>query len=519
MKLRVCAIIVVCSLAALNVLSPATRAIAFDHTSQSASQATSRKAGEVVIEQVSLTTPETGTVDFELGTLYAPENRADPESRIIGVGFARFRALQPASAPPMFFLPGGPGSSLLTGLKQGDRQLARRLKDIARFRSVADVVFVDQRGFSERGDILRFKYRTPEEPLDQPASLARFTKNFTDMARAAVTEFAGKGIDLRGYTVKECADDVNDLRRALSYEKITLVGTSFGSQWSFAVMRRHPEMVARALLSGVEPLDYGYDMPSHVFAAVQRMWWEAEKDPRLKPYLPEGGMMTVAREILRRLDRAPVRVAARSRGQMRTVVLGKEDFQRGFPRGTNGPAQMLSVYYERYDEWARSAFFGRQSREVETSLIGVLIDTSLGVTPRREYLLRTDAGTEFLGQWNFNSYLATADLWPSPDAGDEFRTEVVSDIPVIFAQGDWDTSTPVENTLNIAPYFPNGRVLIAVHGGHGVIGPIGEHLPEVMDKLLEFLRTGSAANLPARVTLPVPRFAVPNFPPPGSKTR
>jgi pimeloyl-ACP methyl ester carboxylesterase len=479
------------------------------------------KAGEVFIEPATLTTPETGAVHFELGTLYVPENRADPKSRIIGVGFARFRALQPTGAPPTFHLPGGPGGSYLTVLQQDNKQLARLLERIALFRRIGDVVFVDQRGYSERGDRLTFKYRRPEEPLDQPTRLARSTSAFVDLARAAVAEFAGKGIDLRGYTVKELADDVNDLRRALGYDRITLVGTSFGSQWSFAVMRRHPNIVMRALLSGVEPLDCGYDMPSHVFAAVQRMWWEAEKDPRLQPYLPPGGLAAAAREVLRRLERAPANVKVKDdkTGETVTVVLGREDLQRGFPRGTDGPAFILSLYYEQYDQWARSVIAGRRSREAELSLIGALIDTSLGVTPRREHLLRTDAGIEFLGQWNFDSYLATAEIWPTADVGDEFRTEVVSRIPVVFAQGDWDTSTPVENVLNVAPYFPNGRVVIATHGGHGVIGPIAEHLPEVMATLLEFLQAGSTANLPARVTLPAPKFTVPDFPPPAAKAR
>jgi pimeloyl-ACP methyl ester carboxylesterase len=482
------------------------------------SQSVSRKAGEVVIEESSFTMPATGTVPFEIGTLYVPENRADPKSRIIGVGFARFRALEPTAAPPTFHLPGGPGSSLLTGLRENQS----RLNQVSLYRRVGDVVFVDQRGFSERGDILKFKYRTKDQPLDQPGSLERSSAVFAEVARAAAADFAARGIDLRGYTVKECADDVNDLRKALGYEKITLVGTSFGSQWSFAVMRRHPEIVARALLSGVEPLDYGYDMPSHVFAAVQRMWWEAEKDPRIKPYLPPGGLRAAAREVLRRLDSAPVKVQVKVKdpntGQMPTVTLGREDFQRdALTRGIAGPAFLLSIYHERYDLWALSVLAQRRGREAEGPVIGALIDTSLGVTPRREYLLRTDPATEFLGQWNFNSYLATADIWPSPDVGDEFRTEIVSPIPVVFAQGDWDTSTPVENTLNIAPYFPNGRVLIAVHGGHGVLEPISRHLPDVMNVLLEFLRTGSTANVPARVMLPAPKFGVPDFPVPASR--
>lgn len=507
MKLQAYAILSICSLAV------ATQSVGLQVKPDVPG---TRKAGEVVIEPVSLTTPETGEVKFELGTLYVPENRADPNSRIIGVGFARFRALQPSGAPPTFHLPGGPGDSYLRGLKQDNRQLARWIKHINLYRRVGDMVMVDQRGNSERGEVLKLKYRTAEQPLDQPTSLARATAAFVEGSRAAVAEYEKKGIDLRGYTVKECADDVNDLRRALGYDRITLVGTSFGSQWSFAVMRRHPEIVARALLSGVEPLDYGYDMPSHVFAAVQRMWWEAEKDPRLKPYLPPGGLMTAAREVLRRLDRGPVQVKL---SDTLAVTVGREDFQRDFPRGTNGPAFLLSLYYERYVAWALPMTTGRRSREAETVLIGPLIDTSLGVTPKREHLLRTDAGTEFLGQWNFDSYLTTADIWPTVDVGDDFRNEVVSRIPVVFAQGDWDTSTPVENTLNVAPYFLNGRVLIAEHGGHGVLEPIAEHLPEVMTVLLEFLQTGNTAGVPVRVTLPVPKFAAPDFPPPASKPK
>ena len=99
-----------------------------------------------------------------------------------------------------------------------------------------------------------------------------------------------------------------------------------------AVTRRHPEIVARALLMGVEPLDFGYDMPSHRAAAVQRMWWEAEKDPQLKSYLPTGGLMAAAKEVLRRLEKAPVQVKVKNEktGKTITISLGKEDFQRSF---------------------------------------------------------------------------------------------------------------------------------------------------------------------------------------------
>ena len=225
--------------------------------SEGASGTPSKKPGEVVIVKAFLTTSETGRLAFELGTLYVPENRADPKSRLIGVGFARFRGLRPTGSPPLSLLPGGPGYSFLMELKQSSKKLASSLRDVLLYRRFGDVVLVDQRGYSQRGDILKFRYRDPGRPLDQPASLASETAAYVGMAKAAVAEFAGSGIDLRGYTVKDCADDVDDLRQAIGYGRIILVGGSFGSQWSFAVMRRHPDIVARALLWGVEPLDSG----------------------------------------------------------------------------------------------------------------------------------------------------------------------------------------------------------------------------------------------------------------------
>jgi pimeloyl-ACP methyl ester carboxylesterase len=470
------------------------------------------RPGELIVESVSLRTPQGEMISYDRGTLYVPENRQNPASRVIGVGFARFRAIAPTGAPPTFHLPGGPGQTFLEWLDPASPRFARLVSDIALYRRVGDMVFVDQRGFSARGDMLKFKYRTEPLPLNQPGSLAAETAAYVAMSRAAAAESSRRGVDLRGYTVKECAADVDELRRALGYDQITLIGQSFGSQWSAAVMRLYPHSVARAILSGVEPLDYSYDMPSHVLAAVQRQWRDAESDPRLRPWLPDGGLAFAAREVSRRLERTPISVTLKgdSASKSVTVVLGVEDFRRDFLT-LSDPALLLAIYHERYEDWASEVLARRRSHDSEEILIYWSIDSSLGVTRAREYLLRNDPATQFLGEWNFDPYIASAGIWPSDDVGDEFRAEVVNRVPILFVQGDWDVWTPMENLLQVTPYFPNSRTLLVEHGTHAAYAEVRLLLPDTTAVIMDFLRSGRTENLPARAKVAAREWKLPNF--------
>jgi len=286
------------------------------------------------------------------------------------------------------------------------------------------------------------------------------------------------------------------------------------------VMRLHPEIVARAILSGVEPLNMGYDSPTGVLAAMQRYWKVAEKDLRLAPYVPEGGIEAAAKAVLKRFEAGPVKAEIKNPngGAPVVVVLGMEDFQRDFNhKAIDGAAWILSLYHEHYEEWAATVAARRHAHSAVLTLIGPLIDSSLGVTPERERELRADPATAFLGRWNWESYIAAKDVWPSPDMGDDFRTPVTTNVPVLFANGDWDTQTPVENTLDIAKSFPKGRVIIAERSGHGALDPIANSAPKVWAEMMNFLRTGVMPDLPARVMVGGPRFAAPHFPAPAAK--
>lgn len=479
--------------------------------------AASPKAGDIVSTSKTLRSLDGQTVRYEIGTLYVPENRDKPTTRLIGVGFARITSSQAkVGTPPVFWLPGGPGLSVLGDFEGSSESARSRVAMWLRFLPVADVVVIEQRGYTVRGDMLLAD--APALPLDQVETPVAKVRKYAALAATAKAKYADK--DLSGYTIAACADDVDDLRRALGYQQISLFGGSFGSQWSLATIRRHPSSIARAVLSGVEPLDNGYDMPSHVHAALQRIAYDADRDPALAPWLPKGGLMGAAQAVHDRLAAKPIQVAVRemATAQAQTVTLGLGDFQQALVEGVaeaeDWPAFILTLYHGHYDDWAREVLHGRQAATIK--LIGPLMDQSLGISAAREFQLRTDPALDAIGSWNFEPYLGSRAVWPTPDMGDALRLPVTTATPVIFVHGDWDTSTPIENTMGLLPYFVNSRAILVHRGGHDGTFYLLRENNEVKASIYQFLATGAMPVLPSRIELPMPSFTKPAFAPPAA---
>lgn len=423
--------------------------------------------------------------EYESGVFFVPENRNEKDSRVIAIDYARFQAAE-QSGPPVFLLPGGPGNTYIHNKGQW---LGKAPPYLEKLRAHCDVILVNQRGYNpRRRDKLGYWKRTVPSP---DWSLDDEIADYTKFAEKAVAHFKDSKVDLRGYNIIECAADVNDLRKALGYEKIVLMGQSFGSQWSFAVMRTHPEIVERAILTGVEPLSHTYDMPSHLMNATRRIWNHLESDPNWAPYIPEGGMEAAAEAVLTRLENGGVEVNDHANGKLK-FLLGPDDFP------WDQPAQILELYHGQTDRWVK----GRGLRQSYYNLIFPLIDSSIGVSPERLEQLNSDPAARYIsrGTSMFAQLLATADIWPTSDVGNDFRKPIQSDIPVLFIHGDWDRSTPIENTLFIAPWFTMSHTLLVKRGGHSPLLQMQDH-PKVLDAILNFAVTGDTNTLPDSITI------------------
>ncbi|HEY7909115.1 MAG TPA: alpha/beta fold hydrolase [Thermomicrobiales bacterium] len=189
-------------------------------------------------------TGQTEGTNVSCGFVVVPEDHANPASRTIRLAVARFKARTKNAPPdPVVYLEGGPGDAAI-GTATG--------AFAARFTAGRDFVIFDQRGTGRS---------EPSLACSELSSKAAENVTLMDSERLRIAQLAqcrdrltGKGIDLSAYTTDQSAADVDDIRTALGYAKVDLLGVSYGTRLAISVMRDFPQSVGSAVLDSVPAL-------------------------------------------------------------------------------------------------------------------------------------------------------------------------------------------------------------------------------------------------------------------------
>ncbi|HEX3093011.1 MAG TPA: alpha/beta hydrolase, partial [Candidatus Angelobacter sp.] len=177
--------------------------------------------------------------DVRCGTYEVFEDRSANSGRTIKLKIVVLKSLGSKPAPDAIFpLHGGPGAPA-TGLVE----LANGI--LGPVRQDHDLVFVDQRGTGGSNPLTC-------DIADDAKDLTSFFGGILppDKVRACREELQ-EHADLRLYTTPIAMDDLDEVRAALGYSKIDLLGISYGTIASQVYMRQHPEHVRSAFLVGV----------------------------------------------------------------------------------------------------------------------------------------------------------------------------------------------------------------------------------------------------------------------------
>ena len=175
------------------------------------------------------------------GTLKVPEDRSNPDGRQIGLRVAVVPSLAAVPAPdPLFAIAGGPGDA-------GTQFFAWLPGLYAGVHATHDIVLVDQRGTGASNALT-----LPSQPDTSSLSAAQADARLSAWMHDSL---AALGADPRFYTSTVAADDLDDVRAALGYDRIDLYGTSYGGTLAQYYLRKHADHVRVAVLDGSTPLD------------------------------------------------------------------------------------------------------------------------------------------------------------------------------------------------------------------------------------------------------------------------
>jgi len=192
-------------------------------------------------------------------------------------------------ADAVFMLAGGPGQSAAEAFPP--------MGFSARLRAHRDIVLVDQRGTGQSGP-LKCALSNPKDAQTVVATL--FPPEALKSCRAALEEHA----DLAQYTTSIAVDDLDEVRQALGYGKIDVLGGSYGSRAALEYLRRHPDAVRAVVLSQVVPPGYKLGVFARpIQGSIDRLLSDCAADAACGKAYPN--LRDEYHTVLGRLEKAP----------------------------------------------------------------------------------------------------------------------------------------------------------------------------------------------------------------------
>lgn len=202
------------------------------------------------------------------GTLYVPQDRTKPDSRIIELPVVVVKSLSPNPEYPIFQFTGGPGiSNIAPAERINESDLTNH-----------DVVEVGYRGVDGTPKIIHPLF---DEILSTPDFLSQSgLKEIGRKLTQAAKSLTAAGINVEQYNILNVVDDMEAARAALGYEKINITGGSYGGAVVMVYCLRYPQSIHRAIMmEAAFPYDIAFGKPAEFderLNHINELW---KKDP------------------------------------------------------------------------------------------------------------------------------------------------------------------------------------------------------------------------------------------------
>lgn len=393
------------------------------------------------------------TYDADFGTITVPENREKSASRLISLPFLRIRSHAKAPAEPIFAFAGGPGQTNMSW----DWWM------VGKFLTGHDFVAVGYRGVDGSTVLdcpeVKEAFEAHGDPLSDQ-SLDALGRAWEASAR----RFRTQGVDLDGYTMLECIEDNESVRRALGYNRIDLLSASYGTRVAYFYGLSHPNSVFRSAMIGVNPPGHFVWEPGVIDSQLRyyAALWSRDSSVSHRSADLYATMRSVLTAMPRRwlffpIDPGRVRVVTFALLYERKTAAMVFDAYVAAERGDASGLALMSMAYN----------FVMPSLGVWGDFASKAVSADYDST--RSYAAEMDPPGMPLG--SPMSKLSWGPLraghWPTKLLPEEYRKLQYSDVETLLLSGSIDFSTPAEfATKELLPYLRKGKQVIFSECGH-----------------------------------------------------
>jgi len=426
------------------------------------------------------------------------ENRETRQGRKIGLNIVILPALGPDKQPdPIFEFGGGPGEGIVSLAPWYPETLRRN----------RDVVLIDQRGTGRSNPLDCSFYG---EPVDfRRAAGELFPVDEIRKCRAKLEKIA----DLTQYTTSIFADDLNEVRQWLGYDKINLSGGSYGTRMAQVYWHRHPETVRSVVLVAV--VHPGLYLPlRHAYAgqrALDLLLAECAAQPECHAAYPD--VNADLRAIKKRIDKGVTVTVTNTRTGERQEVRPAwgmvAEGIRFLLYGQGGGSLPLQIRRATQGDLAPLIQMAIERRLGIDEALAMGLNFSVTCAEDlpfiTEQMIRKNTPGTYLGDYRIRQQKAVCANWPRGKV-EKVHEPVRSDVPVLLISGERDPVTPPEQAEKASRYMTNKLHVVIPRGSHGGVGECTDNLiRDFLDRAsVEGLDPSCAATALGPVTFMMP---------------
>lgn len=414
----------------------------------------------------------------ECGYVVVPEDHTNPDAGTIRLAVAVYRAQGANPQPdPIIFLHGGPGGNALETFGPYFDFV------FTPFNQDRDFIIFDQRGTGYSAPSLDCPevqaFFLEQLPLDLPD--AELAARSAEALQTCRDRLLANDVNLAVYNSFQNGADVADLAQALGYDQLNLYGSSYGTRLALEVMRDHPAVVRSAVLDAVLPpqVDLSAATMFNVDRVLNKLFDDCAADPQCNAAYPN--LKDVLFEAADQLNENPVLLPV--------TIPSTGETHEGLLNGDSLVTVIYQVFYitDAIPSIPKMIYDAREGNfDQLIPLLGQFIDDSssegmtYSVNCHDETAFSSlDAVLQSYEEYpEFAPYIRSDDdvleasefsdcaLWGAGEAPPVENEPVISDIPALIINAEYDPVTPPEWGRMVAETLSSSFVFEFPQAGH-----------------------------------------------------